>query len=355
MVHFSVFPAHYSGCIEFRGPLLPVQNLLNDLLTFLPNILYAIVIAAVGWLIARIVRGIVTNLLAAMGTDQLGVRVGLTQATGGLSLSALIGTIVYVLILIPTAIAALNALRIEAISAPAVSMLQDILLALPRIFTAALILVLFYVIGRFVADLVANILTSIGFNNVFNWMGFAQPRPTVTPPTPPPTTPSDIPPASGTQTVVQPPTPARRTPSEIAGIIVLIGIILLGAVAATEVLGFAVLTAIVNGILAVSAQVLSGLIIFGIGLYLANLAFNLISSSGNRQARLLAQTARIAIIVLVSAMALQQMGIASNIVNLAFGLLVGAIAVAIALAFGLGGRDVASEELRNWVSSFKRQ
>jgi hypothetical protein len=128
----------------------------------------------------------------------------------------------------------------------------------------------------------------------------------------------------------------------------------LGAVAATEVLGFAVLTAIVNGILAVSAQVLSGLIVFGIGLYLANLAYNLIASSGNRQARILGQTARVAIIALVAAMALQQMGIASNIVNLAFGLLVGAVAVAIALAFGLGGREVAAEQLRDWLSSFRR-
>jgi hypothetical protein len=344
--------------LGLTGPLLPVQNLLNDILTFLPNIIYAIVIAAVGWLIARIVRGIVTNLLAAMGTDQVGVRVGLTQATGGLSLSGLIGTIVYVLILIPTAIAALNALRIEAISAPAVSMLQDILTALPRIFTAILILVLFYVIGRFVADLVANILTSIGFNNIFNWLGFTPPpaystTPPPPPPTTPPTTPSDLPPPSS-QTVIQPPTPSRRTPSEIAGIIVLVGIILLGAVAATEVLGFAVLTAIVNGILAVSAQVLSGLIVFGIGLYLANLAYNLIASSGNRQARILGQTARVAIIALVAAMALQQMGIASNIVNLAFGLLVGAVAVAIALAFGLGGREVAAEQLRDWLSSFRR-
>jgi hypothetical protein len=63
--------------------------------------------------------------------------------------------------------------------------------------------------------------------------------------------------------------------------------------------------------------------------------------------------ARIAIIALVSAMALQQIGIASEIVNLAFGLLLGAIAVAIALAFGLGGRDVAAEQVRDLLSSFR--
>ncbi|NJO43173.1 MAG: mechanosensitive ion channel [Cyanobacteria bacterium CRU_2_1] len=334
--------------LQLQGPLLPVQNLLNDILAFLPKLIYAIIIAAVGWLIARIVRGIVTNLLAAIGTDQLGMRVGLTRASGNLSLSALIGTIVYVLILIPTAIAALNALQIRAISEPAISMLQDILEALPLIFTATLILILFYVIGRFVADLVANILTSIGFNNIFTWLGF----PAITPPPP---SPIDLPPPVGPETVIQPPIPPtpRQTPSEVIGIIVLVGIMLLGAVAATEVLGFEVLTAIVNGILWISARVLSGLIVFGVGLYLANLAFSLIGGSGGRQAQIFAQVARIAIIALVAAMALQQMGIASNIVNLAFGLLVGAIAVAIALAFGLGGRDLAADQIRDWLSSLR--
>jgi hypothetical protein len=57
----------------------------------------------------------------------------------------------------------------------------------------------------------------------------------------------------------------------------------------------------------------------------------------------------------VAAMALQQMGIAPNIVNLAFGLLLGAIAVAVAIAFGLGGRDVAANQLQNWFDTFNRK
>jgi hypothetical protein len=48
------------------------------------------------------------------------------------------------------------------------------------------------------------------------------------------------------------------------------------------------------------------------------------------------------------------MGVATDIVNLAFGLLLGAIAVAIALAFGLGGRDIAAEQVRNWLNSFRQ-
>lgn len=341
--------------LELQGPLAPVQNLLDQILSALPKILTAVLIGVIGWFVAGIVRTIVTNFLAAIGTNQLGSRIGLTQATGGLSLSALLGTVVYVLVLIPIAIAALNALQIEAISAPAIAMLGQILNALPKIFTAILILAIAYVIGRFVADLVARILTSIGFDNIFSWLGF----PTVTPVSP--TNPfSDVPPPEdlslGQSTVIQPsPTLPRQTPSEIVGIIVLVGIMLTGAVAAIEKLDFAVLTEIVNAILAVLGNVLVGLVVLGIGLYVANFVFTLITRSGGRQARILGQAARIAIIAFALAMALDRMGVASNIVNLAFGLLLGAIAVAIGIAFGLGGRSVADELLRDWLGSFRRQ
>ncbi|KOR33912.1 MULTISPECIES: mechanosensitive ion channel [Planktothricoides] len=320
--------------LQLQGPLQPVQNLLDTILSALPKILTAVIIGAIGWFIAWIVRRIITNVLAAMGTDQIASKMGLTQTDGGMSLSGLIGTLVYVLILIPTAIAALNALQIEAISAPAVSMLQQILNTIPQIFTAALIFAVFYAIGQFISELVAKILASLGFNNIFQWLGL----PTVSP--------SDN--ASNSETIS-----VNKTPSEIAGIVVQVGIMLFAAVAASEVLGMPALTQIAQGILQGSGNVLVGLLVFGIGLYLANLAFTLISGAGGANAKILGNSARISIIALSGAMALQQMGIATDIVNLAFGLLLGAIAVAVAIAFGLGGRDVAAEQLRQWLSTFK--
>ena len=345
---FLLFLPSILNTLQLQGTLEPVQRLLDEILSILPNILAAVLIGAVGWFIAQVVRRIVTNLLAATGTDRIGTRIGLNRAAGGQSLSWIIGTIVYVLILIPTAIAALNALQIAAISGPAIVMLTQILNAIPQIFTAALILALAYVIGRFVADLVTNILTSLGFNNIFYWLGLQ-----TSPYTPPaPRMSDEIPVIQELGQVSPPTTPRTRTPSEVMGIVTLIGILLFATVAATNVLNFAALTAIVTGLLLVFGRILAGLVVFAIGLYLANLAFNLISSSGNAQARVLAQTARIAIIAFVSAMALQQMGIAPNIVNLAFGLLLGAIAVAIALAFGLGGREIAAQQTREWLDSF---
>lgn len=341
------------GVLDLQGPLQPVQNLLNDILAALPRILKAVIIVAIGWLIARVVRGIVTNLLAAIGTDRIGARVGLSRGTGAQSLSWLIGTIVYVFILIPTATAALDALQISSISDPAKRMLEQFLGAIPQIFTAALILVVAYVVGRFLAELVSSFLTGIGFNNIFNWLGIQSA------PYTPPSYPVAPPPIDGEPPLIREADLEKisptRSPSEIVGLVVLIGTMLFATVAATNILNIPALTAIVAGLLVVFGRILVGLLIFAVGLYLANLAFNLITSSGSSQSRILGQTARIAIIALVSAMALQQMGIAADIVNLAFGLLLGAVAVAIAIAFGLGGRDVASDYLREWLETFRRR
>ncbi|MEG4008214.1 mechanosensitive ion channel [Microcoleus sp. Pol11C1] len=342
---FLLFLPLILDSLEMQQALLPVNNLLNQILAAIPKILEAVLIGFVGWLLAMVVRRIVTNLLAAAGADSLGARFGISRTSGGQSLSWIVGTIVYVLILIPTAIAALNALDIQAISQPAVAMLNDILGAVPKIFTAALILALAYILGRWVGDLVTNILTGIGFNNVFSWLGVQAPKQSLRLP------PSSIDPDA---TILQEPELPARTPSEFVGIVVQVGIMLFAVVAATDVLQIPALTAIVSGIVLVAGRVLAGLVVFAIGLYLANLAFSLIASSGTRQARLLGQAARIAIIAFVSALALQQMGIGSDIVNLAFGLLLGAIAVGIALAFGLGGREIAADQIRELLASFKQ-
>jgi hypothetical protein len=52
-------------------------------------------------------------------------------------------------------------------------------------------------------------------------------------------------------------------------------------------------------------------------------------------------------------MGLRQMGIADDIVNLAFGLLLGAIAVAVALAFGLGSREIAAREVESVLKQWR--
>jgi hypothetical protein len=255
----------------------------------------------------------------------------------------LAGTLAYVLVLIPALIAALNELKIDAISGPAIAMLEQVITTIPQIIMAGVVVAVAYFIGQFLANLVTELLRSAGFDNILGVLGL-----------PELSLGHNAPPAS--EWGAEESAPARRQgPSEIAGIVTLVAVVLFGAVMATEILNFPALTEIVRAILRIGARVLSGVVVFALGLYLANLAFRLVNAMGTSQAKVLAQAARIAVITFSGAMALQQMGVATDIVNLAFGLLLGAIAVAIAIAFGLGGRDVASEQIREWLNGFRQR
>ncbi|NET08914.1 MAG: mechanosensitive ion channel [Merismopedia sp. SIO2A8] len=329
--------------------LTPVTGMVEQLLEFLPNIFGAVIIGFVGWLIARVVKGIVTNLLHSMGVDSLDDRLGLPANVGDFQLSKIAGMLVYVLILVPFIISALNALKVEAISGPAIGMLEETMDFLPRLFAATVIMIVFYVIGRFISGIVSSFLASLGFDNLFGWLGLSGLQTTA----PSTTTETSDTPEPYVRESEPSPVGQIQSPSAIAGTAILVGTLLVGAGAATQSLELPALTQMVNNVLGISLQVLSGVLVFAVGLFFANLAFKLIASTGTAQSNTLAQAARVSILIFVGAMALRQMGVATDIVNLAFGLLLGAIAVAIAIAFGLGGRDIANEEIRGFLDSFK--
>jgi len=319
---FLLFLPAVIGALGLQGLLEPMQGMVDEILGVLPNILGAGLILLVGWVVARIVRQIITNALASIGTDRMGERTGLEAAMGGLKLSGVIGTIVYVLILIPLVIAALNALQITAISEPATEMLTTFLNAFPAIFGALLLIGIAYFVARLVGTFVTNVLTGIGFDRVLSWIGLG----------------GEV---SG----------GRRTPSEIIGYLAVIAMMFFAVIEAANLLGFTILAELVSEFLVAASGVFLALIIFGLGLYLSGLAERVIRDAGGSQANLLAPTARVAIIIFSGALALRQTGIAEDIVNLTFGLLVGTIAVAAALAFGLGSRDLAARELERWLES----
>ena len=321
---FLLFLPAVLGALAVEGLLEPVQGMIGKILDFLPNIFAAGLIVAIGWFVARIVQRIVTNLLAAIGTDRLSEKVELDRVLGKQRLSGVLGLIVYFLVLIPVLIAALNALALEAITEPASNMLNVILTALPGIFASGLLVAIAYVVGRVVSGLITNVLTGIGFDAILARLGLGKE------------------PAEG-----------QRTPSEIVGYLVMVGVMLLASMEVARLLGFALLADLVADFTVFAGQVMLGLIIFGIGLYLANLAAGVVKASGAAQAGLLALATRISILVLAGAMGLAQMGLATEIINLAFGAVLGAIGVAVALAFGLGGREIAARELEEWLKSVR--
>src|SRR5690606_33040619 len=330
-VYWLVFLFFLPGILDalaLEGLLAPVQGLVDRLLGFLPNLLAAGLLLAFGWFGARIVRNIVTNLLTSLGADRFSKDVGLTGVLGERPVSSLLGLIVYVLVLVPVVVAALNALRLEAVTEPTSAMLTTILAALPAIFAALLLLGVAYVVGRLVATLAVDLLRRVGFDTLAARLGIRAAAPEE---------------GAGT--------PDGRSPSEIAGWVILTVIMLFAAIEAADLLRFNQIARLLTNFVSFLGQIVLVLAIFGAGLYLAGAASRQILAAGGAQAPVLATAARIAIIILAATMGLRQMGLADEIITLAFGLILGAVAVAAAIAFGLGGRDIARALLEDWRDS----
>lgn len=303
----------------------PVMSLVGDMLSWIPNLVVAGLILVVGFVLAKIVQRIVTNFFAALGTDRLADRLGVTKYMGKQTLSGLIGLLTFIIILIPILTASLEALNLQALTAPLTSMLTAILTAIPIIILAAAIIVVSLVIGRAVGDFVADFLEGLGFDNVLGRLGLAR----------------------KTQTN------AAYSPSKIVGVIVTVAIVLFAALSAFTYLRLDPLALLLSTFIVFAGRILFGLLIFGVGLWLANWLSNFIMGSEWPRKYLLALVARIAVIVLTLAIALAQMGLADSIIALAFGAPLVGVALAIGLAFGLGGKDFAANQLENWRGQAK--
>jgi len=133
----------------------------------------------------------------------------------------------------------------------------------------------------------------------------------------------------------------------------MITIILGAALAAFTMLRLDPLAQLLSGFIVFAWQIILGLLIFGVGLWIAGWVSSFVLESNWPRKYLLALVARIAIIVLALAMALAQMGLADSIVALAFGVPLIGVALAIGLAFGLGGRETAAKQLEQWQVSMK--
>ena len=329
--------------LNLTGAAQPLNNVLAQVYAFLPKLASAAALAGIAWLLATAVKTIVVRTAGTvMPVMSRRLAVGENQVMP----SETLGTALYWFVFLVFLPGILGALEIRGILEPIQNLLNEILAALPRILTAGAIVVFGYIASQLIGNLVASVLQGLGFNNVFHLLGLnSLHQSTLT----------DVRTPSPTGSV-QPKT-TKQTPAEIAGVVAQIGVVLFATVWATSLLGIPELTDIVRGLLDISAKVLSGVALFAVGLYVANIAQKLVSSPGTHQAQVLGQIARLAILAFVGATALRMVLPAGSgeIVNLAFGLLLGAVAVAMAISFGLGGRDVAAEQLRDWMTGFREK
>lgn len=297
---------------------VPIQSVFVQIFEYIPNLLAAGVIVLVGWFIARVVRQVVEGLLKSIGTDKVGERVGLSETR---SLSEIVGLIVYIFVFVVALIAALDALAIPAITIPATQMLSTFINVIPNLIGAALILIVAYYIGRLIANLIRDLLSGIGLDTVPEKLGVTW---------------------SGTTTL-----------SQWVGYLILLAVMLFATVSAAEMLGSEALTEILNVFIAFFWKVVLAVIIFGIGLYFANLSYGAVMKTGVNQSNFIGRAAQVAIVIFAGAIALREVGVANEIINLAFGITLFAIGLAVALAFGLGTQKIAERELDSFLTKMR--
>jgi hypothetical protein len=324
------------AALQFLGIgqiLQPINRLVTDIFSYLDNVLGAGLIFFIGWVVARIVRQLVETILTAANVDGLLARLGIGSTEGTVrtdpaavppgttpgatraSLARAAGIVVFALIIIPVAIAALQVLGIEAISGPATNMLNQILAAIPRILSAALWIGIAFILAKFVKSIIEAILPPTGFDQAVRSTGIV---------------------------------PATTLPSRVVANVALVAIILVASVEAAKQLGGGTVAIFLTQVTELGGKVIFGTLIIVVGIFLARIIAGLVGS-GTGEGGYAQTVVRYAIIALFTAIGLTFMGLADQIVILAFGLILGSAAVATAIAFGLGGRDAAARILEQWA------
>ena len=298
--------------------LAPLENMLNEFLLFIPNLIGAFLIAFIGYVLAKFVANLIN-----IGGGIIDRWIDKTGFKDTDRLVEIVRKLVFIIIFIPFLIQAFNTLQLDAISEPANDILYGFTEIIGEIVIAALILLVFIWGGKFLANFLEDLFKSMGLDRaaekiqLHNMIGTGQ------------------------------------SLSKILANLIYFFLVFFGIITAVEILGLSRLTEILTQILEVTGQILFGLVILAIGNYISLLIYNTMTRTGKNN--FIASVVRWSSLALFIAISLRTMGIANEIVQLAFGLILGAIAVAVALSYGLGGREAAGEHFRDIIQKFRSE
>lgn len=313
LTHLLVFLLFVPGIFEslgMREVSSPILNLLNTLWGYLPNILAAVLVLWVGFFIARLVRELLVPVFDRLKIDTLQEKAGIQVSDKG-RLSNTLAYIIYVLILIPVIIAALQVLNIEAVSTPAIGMLDTIFEFIPNILAALVIVIIGCMIAKFSGNIVESLIASAGFD------------------------------AKLKEHLIE--KENNFTLSKVIGSAVHIIMVIFFIVESFSVLHLSVLTNIGNAVIGYMPYILASALIL-LACYVCDGLAGKALLKGNHT--VLALISKIGIYTIGIFMALSELGIAEEIVNTAFILIIAALAIAFAISFGIGGRAFAVKVLK---------
>lgn len=292
----------------------PILNLLNKMWGYLPNMVAAGIVLWVGLFVAKLVRELLAPVFEKLKINRLQEMAGIeTDASG--KLSNMLAYIVYVLILIPVVITALQTLGIQAISDPAVQMLNMIFNFIPNILVGLVIIIVGCMVAKLAGTVVRNLIATSGLDAKLSKLldGKA----------------------------------AKFSLSKTAGMTVQIVLVVFFVVEGLNVLHLDVLTEIGTVVIGYMPFLLASALILVLCFISSSIAQKALKKAGYERYGVFAKCA---IFVVGGFMILNELGIAPELVNTTFVVAVAAVAVAFAIAFGIGGKEFAAKTLKKLES-----
>ncbi len=291
--------------------LAPLQSLLDQILAAIPKILVAGIVIYLGTVLAKIVKGLVGNVLNAARVDE---RLGNTS--GETPISGAVSTALYCFIILLFLPVALGFLKMPELSEPIAGITENILGTIPNILIAGILIAVGVIIGQIAQKLITNLLSATGVDNFPAKMGLAIP-------------------ASGKNSI-----------SGLAGLIVFISILVTVVATAIDKLQLGILSEASGFVLGGYWNVLIAVLIFGAGFVAAKFAYTQLADKN----LVLAKVANGIILFVSAVVALNRSGIAPDITGLPFNVIVIALGFAAgiggAIALGLGGKDFVARYLQ---------
>lgn len=146
----------------------------TELASFIPQLLAALVLLAVGWILAKLARTGLTRLLHALKFDQITERSGLEaflkQAELDVSVSKILGSLVYWLIILIMIVTVANSLGLGMVA----DLFNKVVLYIPNVIVSILVLVFGSILARFVNRIVFAWLNNIGFSGALTVSTFSE-------------------------------------------------------------------------------------------------------------------------------------------------------------------------------------
>jgi len=309
LIVFLLFLPSALEAIGINSVSAPIFNFVSSFTDYLPNIIAAVILVYVGILVAQILGQIVSVLLKKTKIDSLIKRENAEEKTGILISDVLVRIMMGVIILV-TIVSALSVLDIDAVSQPAIGIVNAIFGAIPSIILAVVVVSVGIFVASLACGLLYNVLIATNFDSIVKNI---LPQLKV----------------SATKVVVN---------------LVRTLIIIFVAAQGIETLNLAILTMIVTAVLAYLPLVVKAAVVLLVAFIGANILEAIIVKA-NAKAANLAKIVKVGIFTLAGFVIMSQLDIAPTIVNTAFIVTISAIAVSFALAFGLGGKDFAKKTL----------